>query len=177
MPFVGVLLIIIGAASLILPFAGPAIGVELGDAGAWVLTNERVVGHVLPAAAVIIGGIMLLPGVRASRVVGGFIAMLGAIWLTISPAVYGSPLQLPAGEGQIDEPTQIAQLLVYHFGTGLFLAILAALAIGATSGGWIVERRVGRVRFGTVRSRRARDEEPIVVPDEEAAREEERTSS
>ncbi|MGH3440931.1 MAG: hypothetical protein ACRDUY_02585 [Nitriliruptorales bacterium] len=176
MPFVGVLLILIGAASAFLPLVGPLFGFEAGGEAAWVLTTERVVGHVLPGAAAVIGGIMMLPAARSSRIIGSFIALLAGVWLTLSPAVYGTPLTLPGTGGELGDPVQVGALLVYHFGAGLLVTILAAIALGAGSGSWVVERRVGRVRLGSTRPRDRR-EEPVAVPDEEPAREEERAPS
>lgn len=136
MPFVGVLLIVLGVANLVLPFVGPTFGFGMGPDPAWALTGSRIVRHIIPDAAIIAGGIMLLPSARASRVVGGYLAVLGGVWLTVAPIVLG-PVS-----GEAPAIVDVARRLSYHFGTGAIIIALAAFALGAASGRWATERRI-----------------------------------
>lgn len=139
MPVVGVLIILFGLFSMVLPFVGPLFGFGMGPDPAWVLTEARMFRHLIPGAAIVVGGIMLLPSVRASRVIGAVLAVLGGIWVTIAPVVLG----------RLDEGTptllEMARPLTYHFGTGLIITGLAAFALGVASGKFVVERRVRTV--------------------------------
>ncbi len=147
MPAVASIIILLGLLVGIIPFVGPLFDFGMGPEPAWVMTMSRFVRHVLPAAAVVIGGAMLMPRSRSLRVAGASLAMLGAVWLTIAPIVLGR-----GGEG-VPALIDILRPLVYHFGTGVLIAILAGYAAG------LLPRRerteAARVRTGRSEERHA----------------------
>ncbi len=128
MAIVGVLIILLGAFGLIIPFVGPLFDFGMGPEAAWVITMSRVVRHVLPGVAVILGGLMLFSGSRASRGVGITLAILGGTWFTVAPVVLGRMSEAPPTLMDVLRP------LVYHYGTGLLITALAAFALGRISG-------------------------------------------
>lgn len=132
---IGVLLIVLGAIGLVLPFVGPLFDFGMGPDPAWVLTEARVVRHVVPGAAIIVGGVLLLPRSRVSRVLGGVLAVAGGVWLTVAPVVLGRVVA--------DAPPALVDVLrplAYHFGTGLLITALAAFGLGALAGRRAVPR-------------------------------------
>lgn len=144
---VGWALIALGLFTVVLPFVGPLFGFGMGPDPAWEITTSRIVRHVIPGAAVIIGGVMLLPRSRASRSTGVVLALLGGAWITVAPVVLGKVTE--GAPPLID----IVRPLVYHFGTGLVIAALAAVALGRFTTGRTeaaesarAERRRERVR-------------------------------
>lgn len=136
MGIVGTLIILLGAFGLILPFVGPLFDFGMGPESAWTLTTSRLVRHVIPGVAIIIGGLMLLPRARVSRVLGAALALLGGAWLTVAPVVLGR-----VSEGS---PALIDVLrpLAYHYGTGLLIAALATFALGWLSGARVASKKV-----------------------------------
>ncbi len=128
MTAVASIIILLGLFVGIIPFVGPLFDFGMGPEPAWVMTLSRFVRHVLPAAAIVIGGVMLMPRARSWRATGATLAMLGGIWVTIAPIVLGR-----GGEG-VPALIDIVRPLVYHFGTGVIIAILAGYAAGLLPG-------------------------------------------
>lgn len=126
MPIAAVLIVILGAFGIIIPFVGPLFDFGMGPESAWVLTTSRLVRHVIPGVAVILGGLMLFS--RATRGLGVALAVVGGAWITVAPVVLGQISEEP--------PALINMLLplVYHYGTGLLITALAAFALGRMSG-------------------------------------------
>lgn len=122
-----VLIILLGVFGTIIPFVGPLFGFGMGPESAGALTTSKLIYHLIPGAVVILGGLMLFPSVRASRVLGAMLAILGGIWLTLAPMVLG---------GTTASPTLVELLspLAYHYGTGLLITAIAAFALGRMTG-------------------------------------------
>lgn len=144
MPAVASIIILLGLFAGIIPFVGPLFDFGMGPEPAWVMTMSRFVRHVLPAAAVVIGGAMLMPRSGSLRAAGASLAMLGAAWITIAPIVLGR-----GGEG-VPALIDILRPLAYHFGTGVVIAILAGYAAG------LLPRRE-RTEAGRVRTERSEE--------------------
>lgn len=128
MAIVGVFLILLGAFGLIIPFVGPLFDFGMGPEPAWVITMSRIIRHVIPGVAVILGGLMLFSGGRAYRGVGVTLAILGGIWFTVAPVALGRMSEGPPAFIDVLRP------LAYHYGTGLLITALAAFALGWMSG-------------------------------------------
>ncbi len=128
MAIAGVFLVLLGAFGLIIPFVGPLFDFGMGPEPAWAITMSRVVRHVIPGVAVIVGGLMLFSGSRVYRGVGIALAILGGIWLTVAPVVLGRMSEAPPAFIDVLRP------LAYHYGTGLLITALGAFALGRMSG-------------------------------------------
>lgn len=126
MAIVGALLVLLGAFGLIIPFVGPLFDFGMGPEPAWVLTTSRLVRHVIPGVAVILGGLLLFS--RATRGLGVALAVVGGTWMTIAPVVLGRVSGGPPALIDVLRP------LTYHYGTGLLITALAAFALGRISG-------------------------------------------
>ncbi len=135
MAVAGVLIVLLGAFGLIIPFVGPLFDFGMGPEPAWVITTSRLIRHVIPGVAIILGGLMLLSGGRASRGVGTALAFLGGAWLTVAPVVLG-PMS-----GGFPALMDILRPLTYHYGTGLLVTALAAFALGRMSGFRVSKKR------------------------------------
>lgn len=126
---IGILLIVLGTFGLALPFVGPLFDFGMGPDPAWIVTEARVVRHVVPGIAIILGGILLLPRARSGHVIGGLLAVVGGIWLTVAPVVLGRVTA--------DSPPALMEMLrplLYHYATGLIIVGLAAYALGVATG-------------------------------------------
>ncbi len=87
MAIAGALIVLLGAFGLIFPFVGPLFDFGMGPEPAWVLTTSRLVRHIIPGVAVILGGLLLFS--RTTRGLGVALAVLGGTWITVAPVVLG----------------------------------------------------------------------------------------
>lgn len=126
---IGIILILLGAVAVALPFVGPLFNFGMGPDPAWIVTEARVVRHVIPGAAIILGGILLLPRARPSHVLGGLLAVAGGLWLTVAPVVLGR-VTADAPPALVD----VLRPLLYHFATGAVIVAFAAYALGVATG-------------------------------------------
>ncbi len=168
----GLVILIAGLWGGSVPFVGPYFHFALGPNHSWTWTSGRLYLSVLPAAAAVLGGLMLLgSGPRAGGRLGALLALAGGAWFAIGPTVsllwasdaYGLP-HGPKG-------TRMLEMLTYHTGLGVLIATFAAYALpglafrraavatpdaaaagtGAEVGtrvGTTATRPVGRRRFG-----------------------------
>jgi hypothetical protein len=162
MPVVGFLLIILGVLAGIMPFLGQMVG--LGPEAQVFATEDQLLRHAAPAAAIDVGGILVLPALRPLRILGGLFAMAGAGWLIVAPTV----LAWATGDLRLAE---MYWALGAYYATGFVVAFLAGLAFGVPGGKWIAERRM-RAVAEPVPADRAPEEEPVEdrAPDEDGAR-------
>ncbi len=128
MVIVRILIILLALFGVVIPFVGPLFGFGMGPDPAWVVTESRIVRHVIPGIAVILGGLMLFSHSRAYRGIGITLALLGGIWFTVAPVVLGRVTGGPPAFIDMLRP------LAYHYGTGLLITALAAFALGRMSG-------------------------------------------
>ncbi|CNE74840.1 putative secreted protein [Mycobacterium tuberculosis] len=128
----GVLLILLGLWGGLLPFAGPYFGFGFAPDDTWVYTTDRLELSIAPAAAAVLGGLILLFSAnRAFAMFGGWLAALGGAWFAVGPllaALWDVPgIGAPLGttEGQI-----LAERLSGFTGLGVVIVFLAAFALG-----------------------------------------------
>lgn len=126
----GLLLVLLGLWGGFIPFVGPYFSFGFGSTATWDYTSDRLVLSILPAIAVVLGGLILL--VSAARPVamfGSWLAILGGVWFvvgtTIAPLWGGGPG--PALGGQT---RRIAEHLSFYQGLGAIIVLLAATALG-----------------------------------------------
>jgi hypothetical protein len=136
----GLVVLIAGLWGGLVPFVGPYFHFTLGPNHSWTWTTGRLYLSVLPAAAAVLGGLILLArGPWPSGRVGALLALAGGVWFAIGPTVsllwasdaYGLP-HGPKG-------TRMLELLTYHTGLGVLIATFAAYALP----GVIAVRRTG----------------------------------
>jgi hypothetical protein len=133
----GILLVLLGIWGGLIPFVGPLFGYAYTPDRAWHFTMGILWLEILPAAAVVLGGLLLLAS--ASRVVtqlGGWLAALGGAWFVVGPTLStlwtgGTPAAgVPAGAGTL----QVAmERIGFFYGLGAVVIFLAAFALGRTS--------------------------------------------
>lgn len=130
----GLLLVLLGIWGGIIPFIGPYFGYAFGSHATWDYTANRLWLDILPGAAVLVGGLILLQsGHRLSGMVGSWLAMAGGAWFAVGPAV--SRLWEHGSAGPIGAPLfgttrQMLELIGYFYGLGIVTVGLAAFALG-----------------------------------------------
>jgi len=129
----GLLIVLLGIWGGIIPFVGPYFNYAFGSTATWHYTTDRLWLDILPAVAVVAGGLILVQaGHRVSGVLGGWLALSGGGWFIVGPAVSrvwehgGTPIGAP-----LYGPTrQMLELVGYFYGVGALVVGLSAFALG-----------------------------------------------
>jgi hypothetical protein len=129
----GLLIVLLGVWGALIPFVGPYFHYAFGNYDAWHYTANRLWLDILPGAAAVLGGLLLLTSSRrTSGILGGWLAIAAGAWFAIGPSVSliwhkaGNPIGSPTG-GHL---RQAVELLGYFYGLGVLIAVLAAFASG-----------------------------------------------
>jgi len=127
----GLLLILLGAWGALVPFFGPNIDWAYMADPAWTWTTTKAWLEVLPGAATVLGGLLvLLSGNRASAVFGGWLAVAGGAWFVVGRA-FASTL----GIGSLGQPVASTDLkralleITYFTGLGALIVFLGGAAV------------------------------------------------
>jgi hypothetical protein len=133
----GILLVILGAWAALVPFIGPYFNLAFTPRPntAWHWTSARGWLEVLPGAAVLLGGLLLLVSAsRAATVFGGWLAALGGAWLVIGPSL-ADPLNLDVGTPDPSSSTgaRALEALLFFYAVGAAILFFASLALGRVS--------------------------------------------
>jgi len=138
----GLLLILLGLWGGLIPFVGPYFHFGYTPDKAWAYNSGRLYYSVIPAAAVLVGGVLALATRnRGVGVVGGVIAVLGGVWLGLGATftvvvlkknsiTTGAPIVPAGGASQI---YRYLEGLTLFSGLALLVAIIGAIAIGRFS--------------------------------------------
>ena len=131
----GFLLILLGAWGALIPFVGPYFNFAFTPDQEWFWTNARGWLEVLPGAAAVLGGLLLLvSGNRATAMFGGWLAVLAGAWFVVGRALAG-----PLGIGDVGAPmadTETKRVwleLTYFYGLGALIVFFGAIALGRLS--------------------------------------------
>lgn len=186
----GLLLVLLGAWGALIPFIGPYFHFAYTPDTAWAYTVGRLWLEIIPGAATIIGGLILLVSAfRPVAILGACLAAAAGAWFALGSLVaplwtgYGTvgPNAIPAalypGAPAGGPVHMVAEHLAFFTGLGMVIVFIAALALGrlAVIGARDVEIVTSRVtpvdEPPTVRVRRLPRRRPVSRParDEEAA--------
>lgn len=158
--FSGLLLVLLGAWGALVPFVGPYFHFAYTPDKAWTYTTGRLWLDVLPGAATLLGGLIVLGS--ASRPVahfGGWLAAASGAWFVLG-ALIGRTwigMQMTAGTPVGGPGRSAAEQIGFYTGLGVVIVLVAAMALG---------------RFSVISVRDAKlatAEEPDVVEEETPA--------
>ena len=131
----GFLLILLGVWGALIPFVGPYFDFAFTPDQEWTWTTARGWLEVLPGAATVLGGLLLLTSRnRATAMFGGWMTVVAGAWFVIGRALAG-----PLGIGNPGAPVAGAETkrvwleLTYFYGLGAVIVFLGALALGRLS--------------------------------------------
>jgi hypothetical protein len=131
----GFLLILLGAWGALIPFVGPYFDFSFTPDQEWIWTTARGWLEVLPGAATVVGGLLLLGSRnRATAMFGGWLTVLAGAWFVVGRALAG-----PLGIGDAGAPVAATETkrvwleLTYFFGLGALIVFLGAIALGRLS--------------------------------------------
>lgn len=133
----GVLLVLLGIWGGLIPFVGPNFNFAYTPNVSWTMTSGRLWLEVLPGAAALLGGLIMLGSThRAAAVFGGWLAAVAGGWFVVGPSV--SSLWAH-GQPQTGVPTAttalgtMVQEIAFFYGLGVVILFLAATALGRLS--------------------------------------------
>lgn len=131
----GFLQILLGVWGAFVPFVGPYFHFAFTPDDSWTWTGARGWLEVLPGAATIVGGLLLLGSRnRATAMLGGWLTVVAGAWFVIGRVLAG-----PLGLGSAGVPvavtaSKVAWLeLTYFSGLGVVIVFLGAAALGRLS--------------------------------------------
>ena len=131
----GFLLILLGAWGALIPFVGPYFDFAFTPDQEWTWTIARGWLEVLPGAATVVGGLLLLGSRnRATAMIGGWLTVLAGAWFVVGRALAG-----PLGIGDVGAPVAVTDdkravlELTYFYGLGALIVFLGAVALGRLS--------------------------------------------
>ncbi len=140
----GVLLILLGLWGGLAPFVGPYFHFGLSPDKAWFYSSGRLYYSVVPAAAVLLGGaLVLVTRNRAIGVAGGLLAVLGGAWFGLGAGFTtfvlkqtsvsaGVPIGTPGPGAALTVRMYIEQIALFG-GLGMLVVLVGGLAIGRFS--------------------------------------------
>ena len=130
----GVALVLLGVWGALIPLIGPMFGYAYSPATAWTYTTGRLWLEILPGAATLLAGLVLLGG--ANRVAGlfaGWLAAVAGAWLVVGPILstlwtLGLPAAgSPVGLGVVQ---RAMEQIGFFAGLGVVITFFGALALG-----------------------------------------------
>ena len=131
----GFLLIVLGFWGALIPFVGPYFDFAFSPDRAWTWTAARGWLEVLPGAAAVAGGFLLLSSRnRFTAMFGGWLAVFAGGWFVVGRALAG-----PLGLGDVGTPVaatdtkRVVLELAYFYGLGALIIFLGAIALGRLS--------------------------------------------
>ena len=134
----GLVLVLLGAWGGLIPLVGPYFGDEFGSDQTWAMSWNRLWLDVVPGAALVLGGLMLMASRnRISGILGGWIALCGGAWFVVGPTVAtlwdgglgSNPIGAPIGSNFV----QMLELLGYFYALGGIAIAIAGMALGRMS--------------------------------------------
>jgi hypothetical protein len=132
----GLLLVLLGAWGALVPFVGPYFHYGYTPDKAWTYTTGRLWLEILPGAATILGGLIVLASsYRPVAHFGAWLAALSGAWFTLGSLIGPTWIKmqmvpgLPAGS----PATRAGEQIGFFTGLGVAIVLLAAMAIGRFS--------------------------------------------
>jgi hypothetical protein len=132
----GLCLLVLGVWGGLIPFIGPYFNYAFVNNQAWHFTYGRLWLSILPGAATVLAGLMLLwAGNRLTAAFAGWLAAAAGAWFVIGPEIsrlwnHGVMQTGIALGGYV---RQTFEWLGYHYALGAAVMLLAAFAIGRVS--------------------------------------------
>ncbi|MFL5845527.1 MAG: DUF308 domain-containing protein [Solirubrobacteraceae bacterium] len=117
----GVLLIVLGVWAALAPLIGPSFDFTTDSTSTWSFTNDTIWLSILPGAAAIVGGFILITSAnRATAMLGAWLGIAAGAWLVAGDQITGL---------SVSEAGEFEKLFAFE-GLGAAIAAIAALALG-----------------------------------------------
>jgi hypothetical protein len=138
---------------------------------AWEWDLGRFLLTVVPGAAAVVGGLIMLGGRRSARI-GGGLALAGGLWLMAGPLLHALVAGPELGTTPEGAAVRMLEMIPFFFAAGALVSFISAYAAGFLSPlefadeAWAepASTRRARVPMPTERPRRQRGTEEPVQP-------------
>ena|SRR6516225_2992686 len=130
----GLLLVLLGLWGALVPFVGPYFHYAYTPDTAWTYSTARLWLEILPGAAVVLGGVLLIIATgRHVALLGAILAAAAGAWFTLGPVL--SPLwnnHVPLGGSPAGATVsmRIMEQLGFFSALGVVIVFIAAAALG-----------------------------------------------
>lgn len=131
----GLLLVILGAWGALIPFVGPRFNFAYTPDREWAWSSARGWLEVLPGAATVLGGLLLIvAGNRVAAVLGGWLAVLAGAWFVV-----GGQFAPLLGIGSAGDPVAATERkravleVTYFSGLGALIIFVGGVALARTA--------------------------------------------
>jgi hypothetical protein len=129
----GFLLVLLGLWGALIPFVGPYFDYQIGTTSTWDWSIDRFWLSVLPGAAAVVGGLLMLYSTRRSTAsFGGLLALSGGLWFIVGPSVsmlWNDGVQA-TGAAIGDNGTRVLEWIGFYYGAGALITLFAAYGLG-----------------------------------------------
>lgn len=130
----GVLLVLLGAWGGLIPFVGPHFHYAYTPDSTWAYTSGRLLLEILPGAATVLGGLIVLASkFRPAVLLGAWLAALSGAWFVtggILSVLWATSGVTTAGTPVGGTTARVAEQIGFFAGLGVVIVFLAALALG-----------------------------------------------
>jgi hypothetical protein len=130
----GVLLVLLGAWGGLVPFVGPHFHYAYTPDSTWAYTSGRLLLEILPGAATVLGGLIVLASkFRPAVLLGAWLAALSGAWFVtggILSVLWATSGVTAAGTPVGGTTARVAEQIGFFAGLGVVIVFLAALALG-----------------------------------------------
>ena len=131
----GLLLVILGAWGALIPFVGPHFNFAYTPDRDWAWSTARGWLEVLPGAATVVGGLLLIvAGNRVAAMLGGWLAVLAGAWFVV-----GGQLAPLLGIGSAGDPVAATERkravleVTYFSGLGALIVFVGGVVLARTA--------------------------------------------
>jgi len=132
--FSGVLLVLLGIWGGLVPLVGPYVNYAYTPDRAWTLTGGRIWLEILPAAATVVGGVIVMASrLRPAALLGASLAVLSGAWFAIGGTLARLWTSTAPGVPVGGEPARILEQIGFFAGLGIVIVCVASVAVGRLS--------------------------------------------
>ncbi len=133
----GLALVLLGIWGALICFIGPIFHYAYSPATAWTYTNGRLWLEILPGAATVVAGLILLGSTnRLTGLFAGWLAAAAGAWFVVGPilstlwTVHTPAAGVPVGVSTVQ---RVVEQIGFFAGLGVVITFFAALAVGRMS--------------------------------------------
>jgi len=165
----GLLLVLLGAWGGLIAFVGPYFHYAYTPDQAWTYTTGRFWLEILPGAATVLGGLIVM--ISANRPVahfGAWLAVLGGAWFALGSVIgpTWSGMDMNAGTPVGGPVTRALEQIGFFTGLGVVIVFVAAAALGRFS---VIGVRDARLAKADTPAEPATSAEPVTTDEPVAA--------
>ena len=132
--FSGVLLVLLGIWGGLVPLVGPYVNYAYTPDRAWTLNSGRIWLELLPAAATLVGGLIVMASrMRPAALFGATLAVLSGAWFALGGTLVRLWSSTAPGVPVGGPTTRILEQVGFFAGLGIVIVCVASVALGRLS--------------------------------------------